>query len=137
MDRHLPVISRSSLFDGIDHNDLEALLHCLGARERRYPQGSAVLRVGDVTTCMGLVLEGAVRLEKEDYWGCLLYTSVCEQAVARRRAEQVVVDLEAVDVAVYEQVRLVRVAVDDHAHPLVEPAPAQQPGERVVVRNRR
>ena len=69
MDRHLPVISRSSLFDGIDHNDLEALLHCLGARERRYPQGSAVLRVGDVTTCMGLVLEGAVRLEKEDYWG--------------------------------------------------------------------
>ena len=27
MDRHLPVISRSSLFDGIDHNDLEALLH--------------------------------------------------------------------------------------------------------------
>ena len=29
MDRHLPVISRSSLFDGIDHNDLEALLHCL------------------------------------------------------------------------------------------------------------
>ena len=69
MDRHLPVISRSSLFDGIDHNDLEALLHCLGARERRSPQGSAVLRVGDVTTCMGLVLEGAVRLEKEDYWG--------------------------------------------------------------------
>ena len=45
------------------------MLHCLGARERRYPQGSAVLRVGDVTTCMGLVLEGAVRLEKEDYWG--------------------------------------------------------------------
>ena len=69
MDRHLPVISRSSLFDGIDHNDLEALLHCLGARARRYPRGSAVLRVGDVTTCMGLVLEGAVRLEKEDYWG--------------------------------------------------------------------
>ena len=41
----------------------------LGARARRYPRGSAVLRVGDVTTCMGLVLEGAVRLEKEDYWG--------------------------------------------------------------------
>lgn len=69
MDRHLSVISHSPLFDGIDQNDLEALLRCLGARTRRYPRGSAVLRVDDVTACMGLVLEGAVRLEKEDYWG--------------------------------------------------------------------
>ena len=69
MDRHLPLIGRSPLFDGIDPDDLEPMLRCLGARTRTYPRGSAVFRMGDTTTCMGLVLEGAVRLEKEDWWG--------------------------------------------------------------------
>ena len=61
---------------------------------------------------------------------------VRKKAVARRRAEQVVIDLEAVDVTVHEQVRLVGVAVYERSHALVEPASAQQPRERVVVRNR-
>ena len=69
MDRYLPLIGRSALFHDIDAADLEAMLHCLGARQRSYPKGAAVFRVGDRTTAMGVVLEGSVRLEKEDYWG--------------------------------------------------------------------
>lgn len=69
MDQHLPLIGRSPLFNGIRAEDLNAMLTCLGARTRSFPKGSAVFRVGDTTTCMGLVLEGAVRLEREDWWG--------------------------------------------------------------------
>lgn len=69
MDRYLPLISRSALFNDIDPADLEAMLSCLDARQRSYPKGAAVFRVGDRTTSMGVVLEGSVRLEKEDYWG--------------------------------------------------------------------
>ena len=66
---HLPLIGRSPLFDGICADDLEALLFCLGARTRAFSKGAAVMRRGNVTTHMGMVLEGAVRVERDDYWG--------------------------------------------------------------------
>lgn len=69
MDRYLPLISRSPLFRGIETAEVEAMLHCLEARQRSLPKGSTLFRVGDVTTTMGIVLEGSVRLEREDYWG--------------------------------------------------------------------
>lgn len=69
MDRYLPLIGRSPLFDRIDIADLEPMLRCLGARRRSFPKGAYVFRVGDRTASMGMVLEGSVRLEKEDYWG--------------------------------------------------------------------
>lgn len=69
MDAHLPLIARSPLFRGIEPDEIQAMLGCLDARRRRVPKGDALLRVGDVTTSMGLVLEGSVRLEREDYWG--------------------------------------------------------------------
>lgn len=69
MDRYLPLIGRSPLFERIDAADLEPMLHCLGARQRSFPKGAYVFRMGDRTTSMGMVLEGSVRLEKEDYWG--------------------------------------------------------------------
>lgn len=45
------------------------MLQCLGRAERTFPKGSYLFRVGDRTTAMGIMLEGSVRLEKEDYWG--------------------------------------------------------------------
>ena len=69
MDRYLPLIGRSPLFERIDAADLEPMLQCLGARQRSFPKGAYVFRMGDRTTSMGMVLEGSVRLEKEDYWG--------------------------------------------------------------------
>lgn len=69
MNQHLPLIAHSPLFDNIDAADITPMLHCLGAQERTYPKGAYVFRVGDRTASMGMVLEGSVRLEKEDYWG--------------------------------------------------------------------
>ncbi len=67
MEHHLPLIGRSPLFANIDAADLAPMLQCLGARKRTFPKGSYLFRVGDRTTAMGIMLEGSVRLEKEDY----------------------------------------------------------------------
>lgn len=69
MNRYLPLISRSALFRGIETEEVEAMLQCLKARQRSLPKGTTLFRVGDVSTSMGIVLEGSVRLEREDYWG--------------------------------------------------------------------
>lgn len=69
MNRYLPIISRSPLFKGIRDTETEAMLSCLNAQTRTYAKGDYLFRVGETTTTMGMVLDGSIRLEKEDYWG--------------------------------------------------------------------
>ena len=52
MEHHLPLIGRSPLFANIDAADLAPMLQCLGARQRTFPKGSYLFRVGDRTTAV-------------------------------------------------------------------------------------
>ena len=63
------ILHHCPLFDGIRPEDAEAMLTCLGARERAVSRGETILRAGDRATHMGIVLRGAVRLERDDYYG--------------------------------------------------------------------
>ena len=57
------------LFQGLSPNALPDLLTGLGAGTRFYPRGEAVLRTGDRTGRLGLVLSGGVNIENHDAWG--------------------------------------------------------------------
>ena len=67
--KHFRCIYNKGALWNTDAADLAPMLQCLGARKRTFPKGSYLFRVGDRTTAMGIMLEGSVRLEKEDYWG--------------------------------------------------------------------
>ena len=45
------------------------MLPCLGASPRRFARGERILRAGEPTRYMGLVLTGSVLVEQEDVWG--------------------------------------------------------------------
>lgn len=66
---YLSLISDSPLFRAIKSEHAEAMLQCLDVRKRSYSKGATVFRIGDSTSSMGFVLEGSVRLERDDYWG--------------------------------------------------------------------
>ena len=57
------------LFQGLSPDALPDLLTELGAGTRFYPRGEAVLRTGDRTGWLGLVLSGGVNIENHDAWG--------------------------------------------------------------------
>lgn len=57
------------LFQGLSPDVLPDLLAGLGAGTRFYPRGEAVLRPGDRTGRLGLVLTGGVNIENHDAWG--------------------------------------------------------------------
>lgn len=63
------VLERCALFDGIRHEDLSTMLGCIGGRMLNVSKGEAIWREGDKATHFGMVLHGAVRLEREDYYG--------------------------------------------------------------------
>ena len=69
MKEFLPVIKSSKLFCGISEEEFTAMLSCLDIKEESFPKGAFLLRAGDTTGSVGLVLSGSVLIIQEDVWG--------------------------------------------------------------------
>lgn len=69
MDDFDPRLQRCPLFEGLDPEDLPALLRCAGAHRQSYPRGGQILTQGDVTRELGILLSGTATIERTDYWG--------------------------------------------------------------------
>ena len=69
MKEYHDIMERCPLFDGIAMEDLSAMLGCIGGRVLEVRRGQFVLHEGDPATEVGMVLRGAVRLERADYYG--------------------------------------------------------------------
>ena len=65
----LHVIRSSQLFSGISENELIAMLSCLDTKKESFPKDTFLLRAGDTTGAIGLVLSGSVLIIQEDIWG--------------------------------------------------------------------
>ena len=59
----------TAIFSGMSREEIESILHCLGASQEVFPKGCAIFRAGDETESMGLVLSGNVLVIQEDLWG--------------------------------------------------------------------
>lgn len=60
-------LQKTALFCGLPDETLEGLLS--RGRVRRYARGEVLLRAGDETDAIGIVLEGTVHLERDDPMG--------------------------------------------------------------------
>ncbi len=69
MKRYFEVLKQCPMFDGIAESDLAGMLACLGARTVSVKKGEAIFREGDKAVSVGIVLNGSLRMEKEDYYG--------------------------------------------------------------------
>lgn len=63
------ILQNCPLFDGIRPEDLPGMMGCLGAKPIQAKRGQAIFHEGDTTVFVGIVLEGAVQLLREDYFG--------------------------------------------------------------------
>ena len=63
------VMERCPLFSGIEMEDLSAMMGCIGGKQLAVSKGQYICREGDPASHVGMVLSGAVRLEREDYYG--------------------------------------------------------------------
>ena len=57
--------------------EVEAVLHCVDAKTSAYKKDQYILRAGDSTDVMGLVLSGSALIIQEDYWGHRSIISKC------------------------------------------------------------
>lgn len=69
MKEYHAILSDSPLFEGIGVDDLGAMLDCIGGRIQTVKRSAFIVREGDPAQSVGIVLQGAVRMEREDFYG--------------------------------------------------------------------
>lgn len=69
MEKFMDVLNSCPLFDGVAEGDLEAMLGCLGAKKYTARKGQIIFHEGDPAIFVGIVLTGAIRVIREDYYG--------------------------------------------------------------------
>lgn len=69
MKKYLFVLRNNPFFNGLNDEEILSALHCVHANIINKTAGEYILRVGDSTTAMGLVLSGSVLIVQEDLWG--------------------------------------------------------------------
>lgn len=63
------ILKKSPLFSGIDLEEMQSMLQCLSAVEKKYDKNEIILRQGEIVDYMGLVLSGRIHIVKDDFWG--------------------------------------------------------------------
>ena len=69
MEQYLFILRNSPFFQGMTEEEILSVLHCVNASVQRKRKDEYILRVGDSTESMGLVLRGSVLVLQEDLWG--------------------------------------------------------------------
>lgn len=80
MKQILKVLMMTSLFQDVSENDLEAMLSCLGAIERKYRKNDVILLAGTKVTSVGIVAEGNAQITRDDAEGNRAILSELEKA---------------------------------------------------------
>lgn len=66
---YFPELLSMPIFYGIEENNLEAMLNCLGAYIREYKKGRYIILCQDEVEVVGVILSGKVQMIRDDLWG--------------------------------------------------------------------
>ncbi len=69
MNQNLKILTRVSLFRDVSEQDLEDMLSCLGAVERKYRKNDVILLAGTKVTSIGIMAEGRAQITRDDAEG--------------------------------------------------------------------
>lgn len=69
MKQYMEILKKSTLFENIEENQLNAMLSCLGGRLQSYHKNEIIVAEGEAAKYVGIVLNGEVQIVGNDYYG--------------------------------------------------------------------
>ena len=69
MRKFLPILKKSELFAGMADEEILTALNCINAKSITAFKDEYIMRAGDKTENMGLILSGSALIVQEDLWG--------------------------------------------------------------------
>jgi CRP-like cAMP-binding protein len=67
--KYLPLLANSALFEGISGPEIEKLLDCVPARQKKIEKNGYVFMAGAESVWVGVLLSGALLIAQDDFWG--------------------------------------------------------------------
>ena len=69
MKNYLTILKETTLFSGVDEEEIIAMLGCLQARKQQYKKGEYVFQQGEHISNIAVLVEGSLHIQRDDYWG--------------------------------------------------------------------
>lgn len=69
MKNNIKNLKKSPLFQGVSEKDIEFMLDCLGATERKYNKNEVILLAGTKVSSLGILVEGNAQITRDDAEG--------------------------------------------------------------------
>ena len=66
---NLQFLSNTTLFRGLQTDEIRSVLTCINAQEKSYRKGEVLCRAGESVSSMGMVLSGSANIVVNYYWG--------------------------------------------------------------------
>lgn len=66
---YMEVLKRCYLFQGLEDDEINAMLTCMSARTVEAKRGTYLLSSGEQTGSIGVILSGCIHIVKDDFWG--------------------------------------------------------------------
>ena len=66
---NFPILKKIPLFHGVKPEEISSILHCLSGQIKSFSKGEMIFCAGECITSVGIVLEGSVHIEIDDFWG--------------------------------------------------------------------
>lgn len=69
MKKYIPILKMTKLFSQVSEEEIGSMLSCLDAKMKNYKKGEYVFNQGDQLNHITVLVEGALLIQKDDYWG--------------------------------------------------------------------
>lgn len=75
------LLGKNVLFQGIEPQEIEALMHCLRPIQRRYQKNEVIWQEGDCVHTVGMVTQGKVLILRDDFGATAVFWEKLPQAI--------------------------------------------------------
>ena len=69
MEKYISILKYSTLFWGIEEQDLQHMIHCLSGYVTSFGKEEVIYQSGDIVHSVGVVLSGSIAIVQNDFWG--------------------------------------------------------------------
>lgn len=81
MVKDMEILESCRVFQGIENRKMDGILELFGAAEKTYSKGEYILKAGENSHLIGIILDGKVHIIQEEFWGNRNILSVLESGM--------------------------------------------------------
>lgn len=114
-----PILHFCPLFSGITDEETDRLIACLSTSKRHYEKGNEILREGEKTNKIGIIISGSAEIGRTDYLGKLSILAIVESGELFAEAFALTHKKTTITLKAKEDMEVLYIPIEKLLHPCV------------------